>query len=450
MKLPVSAPSLSELMKRLAPDRAAAAFAPPLQAEVAGVYLHWDELRRRSAPNGLSVEEWWLRLSVARTVLKAELPLKTKDGRPVNFARADSVQRLLHGIDRDLGNQLELGDEQIANPETRDRYLIRSLAEEAITSSQLEGATATRKVAKEMLLSGRAPRNRDERMIANNFRAMELVRAQRDRPLSVETILDLHEVLTEGTFDDAADSGRFRTPEETVVVQDHGSGEVVHVPPPAEELPDRLAALCAFANQSADDAFIHPVVRAITLHFMLAYDHPFVDGNGRTARALFYWSMLRQRYWLTEFLSISRIIQKAPGRYARVYLHSETDAGDMTYFLVHQLEVIRSAIDDLHLYLKKKAVEVREAARLMKAGQDWNQRQQLLMAHALRHPDARYTHEGYANEYGVVYATARADLLGLAQTGRLLQQKKGRRFYYSVPADLADQLKGAAKRRREV
>jgi Fic family protein len=63
---------------------------------------------------------------------------------------------------------------------------------------------------------------------------------------------------------------------------------VFHTPPPAAELPARLEAMCDFANSKTPDTFIHPVVRGIFLHFWLAYDHPFVDGNGRTARALFY------------------------------------------------------------------------------------------------------------------------------------------------------------------
>ena len=145
---------LKELFGRLNPDRVDLLLRPPLRSEVDGAYLHWDELRRRSPPGDMNHEEWWLSLSLARSAMRLTLPFRDKNGVSFNFARADSVQRLLHGVDRDLGNQLELGDAQIANAETRDRYLIRSLAEEAITSSQLEGASATRKVAKEMLLSG--------------------------------------------------------------------------------------------------------------------------------------------------------------------------------------------------------------------------------------------------------------------------------------------------------
>ena len=134
-------------------------------------------------------------------------------------------------------------------------------------------------------------------------------------------------------------------------------GEIYHVPPPVEQLEERLEMMCAFANADMP-GFIHPAVRSIILHFWLAYDHPFVDGNGRTARALFYWSMLRHGYWLFEFISISSVINKARGRYASSFLLSESDDNDLTYFLLAQVTVIQQAITNLHAYLERKAGEV--------------------------------------------------------------------------------------------
>ena len=58
------------------------------------------------------------------------------------------------------------------------RFLVNSLMEEAIRSSQLEGATTSRRVAKEMLRTGREPRDRSERMIANNYRALQFMREE--------------------------------------------------------------------------------------------------------------------------------------------------------------------------------------------------------------------------------------------------------------------------------
>lgn len=96
---------------------------------------------------------------------------------------------------------------------------------------------------------------------------------------------------------------------------------------------------------------MHPVIIAIVLHSWLAYDHPFVDGNGRTARAPFYWSMLSQGFWLVEFLSISSILRKAPATSSRSFLHAETDENDLTYFILYHLKVIRRAIDELRAYM---------------------------------------------------------------------------------------------------
>src|SRR5439155_13308472 len=185
----------------------------------------------------------------------------------------------------------------------------------------------------------------------------------------------------------------------------------------------RLDALCAFANDVRSQAegsaksFIHPAVRSILLHFWLAYDHPFVDGNGRTARALFYWSMLRQGYWLFEFVSISEILVKAPAQYATSFLYTEIDNNDATYFLLYQCEVIRRAITSLHDYIDRKSKELRETEAVLRGTTELNHRQQALITHALRHPGTRYTIEGHRRSHAIVYETARHDLMALAELG---------------------------------
>jgi Fic family protein len=437
MRIPPTSPdpqaAVQALLKR-APERIARFLSRGIKPEIEGQYLHWDQLRRHPPPEGLLPEEWWAGVSLARSVIRTELPLTDNTGHNFHFARTDSLLLALHQIDREMGGRLEVTNPQLANKDVRDRYIIRSLMEEAITSSQLEGASTTRRVAKDMLQQGRQPRTKDERMIFNNFRAMELLRGKAQQPLSAAFLLELHEVITEGTLEEPGEAGRLRRPDEPITVQDLSSGQVLYVPPDARELPSRIEALCAVANESAGDAFIHPVVRAIALHFALAYDHPFVDGNGRTARALFYWSMLRQRCWIAEFLSISRIIQQAPAQYSRAFLYTETDGSDLTYFLLHQLEVIQRATQDLYAYLDRKSKELQEVEPLLRDGENINHRQRVLLAHALRHPGAQYAIEPYRREHGVVYQTARQDLLDLEKAGYLRKKQVGRAFsFYAVP-----------------
>ena len=242
----------------------------------------------------------------------------------------------------------------------------------------------------------------------------------------------------------SADAGRLRPPGLEVVVDD-AYGTVFHVPPAASELAQRLEQLCRFANGETPAVFIHPVVRAITLHFWLAYDHPFRDGNGRTARALFYWSMLQQGYWLFEFISISSVITKARGQYERSFLYCETDDNDLTYFLLAQLTVIQQAISNLYAYLERKASELAALQRRlegMDAPAGFNGRQLALLRHALRHPGFRYTVGSHQRSHGVSNQTARSDLQRLASHGLLIPAKDGKRDIFQVPADLASRLPG--------
>ncbi len=404
-----------------------------------GKYLHWDELRHRPKRATLTNIEWWAAIKFARMQASRSFPLKSKEGSRFRFIMTDTVQKLVHEVDRDASGRIEL-PEDVTNQSTRDRYVVSSLIEEAFRSSQLEGASTTRAVAKEMIRTKREPRTISEKMIYNNFLAMEWVRDHKDDPLSAELVFELHSIITKDTLEIADGGGRFRRDDEEIAVYDQREGELVHEPPRAQELPERMAALCRFANAEGREPFTHPVVRAILLHFWLAYDHPFVDGNGRVARALFYWSMLRQGYWLTEFISISRAIKKARVQYDRAFLYAETDENDATYFLLNQLKVLRTAIDELFAYLKRKVQEVREVERLIRGRDDLNNRQLALLGHALRESDSRFTIEGHQMSHRVVYQTARTDLLGLVERGLLEQFKVGKKLVFVPARDLSRKL----------
>lgn len=443
MRLPLAPKAFDKLLNDLGQD-AFTVFLHPQSPLVNGRYLHWDELRHRDPPQGLTHELWWLGTKLARQAITQPLPLLDAHGTPFVFAIPEPVLRALHFVDRDASGQI-LMDAPATTAQDRDRYLVSSLIEEAITSSQLEGASTTRRMAKDMLRAGRKPRDSSERMIFNNYLVMQHIRALRQETLTPELILELHRRVTEGTLSDPSDAGRLRDSDD-VRVMDHRDGTLLHLPPRAPELPERLARLCAFANGSETDfPYVHPVIRAILLHFMLGYDHPFADGNGRTARALFYWSMAGQGYWLMEYLSISSVLRKAPAQYARAYLHTETDGNDTTYFIVHQLDVIRQAVAALHAYLKRKTEEDMATERLLASAlQDLrgrlNHRQVALLTHALKHRDALYTIESHRHSHAVAYATARADLLQLAELGLLGEGKRGKTLVFTVPDDLHGQL----------
>jgi Fic family protein len=443
MRKPKPPPPVLELVRQMASPVSAEEFFQRIfdNSSTGNRYLPWDELRRRPPPEGLTSEEWWISVKLARNGMQRSLPLTDIGGRPFTYALPDEVLRGIELVDKHTSGRIGIPELVTHDAPTRDRYVISSLIEEAITSSQLEGASTTHKVAKDMLRTGRKPRTRSERMIVNNYLGMLRVREVRHEPLTPALICEFHRIITERTLDDPDGCGRIQLPGDDRVVVGDDEGEVMHVPPPAEELPERLQHLCDFANGVSDTAYVPPVVRAVVAHFMLAYDHPFVDGNGRTARLLFYWSMLSQDYWLAEFLPISRLLAKAPAKYARSFLHSEQDDGDLTYFVLYQLGIIQRAIADLLEYLDRKVTETRQLRKALAAmSRQFNHRQMALLEHAIKNPGGRYTVASHGRSHNVAPQTARTDLQGLERQGLLIKISSARGFAWTPAEDLHRRL----------
>jgi Fic family protein len=437
MKIPRKPPEGRVLYE--SPERFMALLDAVESTLVQGRYRHWQKLRYFTPPIDATHEEWWAAIKFRRRSHYKQVPLQDRRGSPFVFAFADPMPEMVHRVDLGAGGHIQMPD-QVTNPETRDAYCVSSLIDEAITSSQLEGATTTRPVAKQMIRTGRRPRDKSEQMILNNYMAMKKIGQLKNDKLTRNLVFEIHRIVTKNTLDDPSAAGRFRREDENVRVEDN-EGTVFHEPPPADQLEDRMEDMSAFANSdSTKGGFVHPVLRSIILHFWLSYDHPFVDGNGRTARALFYWSMLRQKYWLCEYISISQIIRKAPVKYGKAFLYTETDDNDLTYFLLYHLRVIQRAIDELHAYITRKTANLQRLEAELRGMNLLNHRQRALIGHALRHPYQSYTISSHQNSHNVVYQTARTDLLDLADRNLLETHRPGKSYVFRPARDLESRL----------
>jgi len=436
-------PDLVQLQRTLRPERVGEAMRRASML-VDGKYLHWDNLRHRQPPEGLTVEEWWFGTRFSRMFAREQLPLLDKAGHPFSFVYASPIREGLHRVDQSLGTTgpapRSAPVQDLVDSHGKKYLLANSLMEEAIRSSQLEGASTTRAKAKDMIRARRPPEDKSERMILNNYAAMERIEQLAAQRLSPDVVFELHRLLTDGTLDDASKAGAFRVAGDDVVVELLNSTETAHTPPAAEELAERMLRLLAFANGETPAEWLHPVLRAVILHFMIGYDHPFVDGNGRVARALFYWAMLRHGYPLTKFLSISRVLREAPAQYARAYLYTETDGSDLTYFIDHQIQVIDRSVEALAEYVTQKVSATRQIEEELRSS-SLNHRQIALLGHALRHPGFEYTVGSHETSHGVVNNTARADLAELVDLGLLFKSRAGRRHVFIAPRDLEERLR---------
>lgn len=440
MKLPMPSPDWRSLLSRIqreSPDRLIALLSTSVHDTD---YLHWDQLRYRQPPEGLTSEEWWVALKLHRSPQARTVPLRNTNGAHFRIILTDRILRAADEVARRAGGAA-LGHEGAVTSTDSSKFVIRSLTEEAIRSSQLEGAATSRRDALQMLDSKRAPSTKSERMILNNYAAMMTVKDSLTDTVTPEHVRELHRTLVDGTLDDPAEAGRLETPDHTRVGVWDGE-EQLHAPPPAAELPDRLMELCRFFNdENASDAYLPPVVRAIIVHFMYGFDHYFVDGNGRLARVMFYWSMLRSGYWLSEYVSISKILRGAPSRYSRSYLYTEDDDGDLTYFVHYQLDVLLRALDELDAHLEAKA---REDEQLRRALQDpeLNDRQARALESLASDEFSSITAVEYASRFRVSDQTARNDLRTLATRGLVTRARDGHAHRWRAAAQLVTKLTG--------
>ena len=409
-------------------------------------YLSWQELQYRKAPEGLTTAQWWLGIKLHRAQARQSIPLYSAKGRAFSFAPTQCIQQYLHLIDRKGGNMVLTDANEIFCDRERDKYLLTSLEEEAIMSSMMEGAVVTRSEAQQMIRDNRLPQNEHERMVINNYLTMKMILENKDKPLTPAFILSLHHSMVEGTLKSPEKAGVLRSAEDKVYIEDVRTGDIIHMPPVASEIPERLEALCRFANgEDESEYYIHPVIRAIILHFQLAYDHPFVDGNGRTARALFYWCMLKAGYWLFEFISISREIFNHPRYYYEAFLNTEEDENDLNYFIINQLKTILNAINGLMEHVRQKKQAKDSFKQTLERGFPiLNHRQQQVLLHFIHHPDTYTSVTVYCHTYDVVRQTARTDLNKLEKLGFLYSENISREFIYRPKPNLENLIQKAA------
>ena len=381
----------------------------PVVDKVNADYEYWDKAKYKKLPEGFTPQMLWANVKASR--LRSMIPVWNKYS--INLCVTSQMQRLCHEFDMKFGSFWEVeGDSQSAE---KKYYLSSSLMEEAIYSSKMEGASTTRIVAKDMLRKKKSPQNRSQQMIVNNYNTIQYIVEHKEQPLTEELLLTIHRLMTEKTLDNPEDAGRFRT-NDKVVVADMVEGDIIYTPPSFQEIPEFVESLCNFFNNDNPRTFIHPIIRGIIVHFMLAFMHPFVDGNGRTARALFYWYMLKEGYKLTEYMSISRVIAKSKTNYEKAFRYVENDGNDMGYFVAYNLGALEKSFQQLRDYIQRKQRKKRAASSFMMAG-NINQRQALILQRLKEEPDTIFTVKDVQEQFSVSSMTARKDLADLVQQG---------------------------------
>jgi len=375
-------------------------------------YLYWDKVKYQKTPKKTKPEILWSAIKLSRTMNARNLFFGKYS---FSYNLTDFIQKGLHEFDLNIGGQL--GAKSIIPEDNKKRYLISSIMEEAIASSQIEGAVTTRKAAKEMLRKSSKPKTKSEQMIMNNYLTIRYIVEIQEKSLTQESLFEIHKLITYKTLDSTEDEGKYRKTNDVNVV-DVMDGEVVHIPPNYEDVPKLMSELFQFFNSQDEEQFIHPIIKGCIIHFLIGFFHPFVDGNGRTARALFYWYLLKNGYWLTEYLSISRLIMKSKVQYALAYLHTEVDDNDLSYFINYKLKTMKLAFEGLQEYIQRKIKEKKHLIDFQKIS-GINERQAQILKWINEEPDILITVKEIETRFNVSNQTGRSDLNELGFLGYL-------------------------------
>ncbi len=397
-------------------------------------YLYWDKAKFHLNRSG---DAWYL-IRQIRKISSVEIPIKSEKDIYFTWYRPLYTDKYLREIDMYMGGAFLADTTTTVQANNRQKYLARGIVEESIASSQLEGADTASKYAKKMLTEKIRPRNKSEQMIVNNYRVMKKIENEyKDRELSLHLLQTLQSELTEKTLDDEYKSGELRKDSDEIVV--NYDTMVAHVPPKAEFVKHELERLVAYANDDSD--FIHPVIKAIQLHFWIGYLHPFPDGNGRLARAVFYWYLFRHNYWAIGYTPISMILKRSQHSYAYAYIYAEQDDYDFTYFYDYNLRCILKAINAFNEHIEKKKLENEGVSVIIKTKYPiLNSRQVDTLKFLASGNDISTSGTSYSVMHGVALRTAYRDLKALKELGLVFSYGDGKNVSYKIKTDIREQI----------
>lgn len=380
-------------------------------------YLPLEDIKYRLGPLGFSSKDW--------PQIKARIQLFRKMGSIPFFVNcidkrfwyfpADVIYQKTQKIET-LGHRLHYQIESSGS--FKKEFLMNSTIEESVVSSIYEGANSTRAQAKAFIERREPAKNKDEQMLLNNYTAMLWIQDNHGLPISNELILKVHEIVTKDTLEEKNTSfcGRFRD-------------NVVYVGPHEGILQTKIdETLKEVINLvTSHPRALHGIIRGILLHYFIAYIHPFFDGNGRTARTLFYLQTAKSDLKFVELLSVSADLKKRGKKYEQSFEEVKQHDLDMTFFIDFCLDSLLKALERV----EEKVNYLIDIARLRDAKGLSSHQVSLLQKMAL-HKYRAVDIESYAQSISRSREVARQELKFLAQEKLLREERKGKKFVYQI------------------
>lgn len=384
-------------------------------------YYSKEEVKYRISKSD-SLEEVWKYIMKNRKENSTETNFKNQQGNNFFYYHLESLIKEIV----ELETRSKLDFIESATKQIKSKVMLDYLIEEALNSSAIEGAFSTKKETEELIKSRRTPTNKNEKMIFNNYKALEFINSRSEKEITEEVVIELFKIITNGTLEEEDQSDTYRSSSVQVVDSKYS---VIYRAPGHEKVKGLMEELIKYINSDTSE---NVFIKASIIHFYFVYIHPFSDGNGRTARALTYMYLINSGYEFFKFFSISLVIHEQRTGYYKAIKKCEEEESDLTYFIKFNIKMMLDAIDETIERYGKEYLKL-EIEKYMKKNQiSFPEKLDTELKKYLRRKDKHLTVKKYMRTTNLSEATAKKHLNSLVKTGVFKKEKLDKEYIYMV------------------
>ena len=341
------------------------------------------------------------------------------------FTITPKINKALAEIERVRGflDAVKLKEEWIADMQKKVLIL------ESHHSTHIEGTALSLEQAKDILEGKKiAGVNRDdEKELLNYKKAMDFLSKYlgKDDPITEGVVRELHKLTVKGVRGGQADPGNYRKIQNYVV--NSRTKEVIYTPPPPLEVPHLMREFVHWINKGED---MSSILVAGVAQFQFVHIHPFIDGNGRTARLLSTLILYKTGYDFKRLFTISEYYDKDRPAYYQAIQSVRNNNMDMTAWLFYFVEGLRLQMKEIQEKGKKIIVADKVLVMLKELG--LNTRQEKIVRYLII--NEQIDNEQCQKVCNSIKRTATRDLTDLVEVKVLekIGEKKGT-FYVLSP-----------------
>lgn len=264
---------------------------------------------------------------------------------------------------------------------------------------------------------------KDKQEVLNYLKVLETIDKLSDGKINKKNLLHVHKLLTKNTLENPSDCGVYRT--RYVVVGNRLTGEIIFRPPSNEDVPRLMKALITWVNSPGAQS-LDPVIEAGIAHYEFVRIHPFVDGNGRTARVFATLILYLRNFDAKQFFCLDDYYDSDRPAYYRVLQGIDQRTLDLTTWLEYFAEGVKVSIGSV----KERVIRLTsERLRKTTKGQIALTERQMKIVEFVNQ-NGRITNRDVRDMFEISDEAVRKEIAKLTKLGVLKGKGKGRAVYY--------------------